>query len=66
MAYVTIELFRNDFKLNHWENFEKGYSTLGKHGLKSIKLLQQFLYSDDVFIKLHGGNTYLKRNGKEY
>jgi hypothetical protein len=60
MAKITMELFRSDFKLNHWENFEKGYISLSRTGLNT-ELLDIFIKAHEVFIKLHGKKHYLKR-----
>lgn len=63
MAYITIELFRKDFKQLDFSLFQRGFKSLSINHLVD-NIYKQSLIADKVFIIYNGSELILKENKK--
>ena len=59
MAYLTLEVFRQDFKEGFFNHFEKGYQSLKLEHLKE-KIYELACLSNKVFIYYGNSELILK------
>jgi hypothetical protein len=59
MAYITIEVFRRDFKESFYNHFEKGYQGLKLFHLKP-EIYKLACLANKVFLQYNGSELILK------